>query len=225
MNDKVFIVMPAYNEGKVIANVIAGVKKAGYNNVIVVDDGSDDDTSVKAEQAGAVVVRHLLNRGKGAAAKTGVEATKILGADVVVTFDADGQHEPSDIKKLVHYINEGYEVVLGTRDFSRKEIPFFKKLANLIANVFIWLIYSVWVEDSQSGFRAYSKKALRVIDLTSDRYNYESEVIKEIAKHNLNYKQMPINVYYTEYSQKKNQRQNFISGLETLLKIIANPVD
>lgn len=212
--------MPAYNEGKVIANVIAGVKKAGYNNVIVVDDGSDDDTSVKAEQAGAVVVRHLLNRGKGAAAKTGVEATKILGADVVVTFDADGQHEPSDIKKLVHYINEGYEVVLGTRDFSRKEIPFFKKLANLIANVFIWLIYSVWVEDSQSGFRAYSKYALNLIDTKTDRYEYDSEIIREIHRNNLKYAEIPIEVRYTEYSMNKKNKMNFKNGIKTVIKML-----
>src|SRR4030042_5166562 len=101
---KIFIVIPAFNEEPVIRDVITKVKKEGYSNIIVVDDGSPDSTSAQAKKAEAIVLRHILNRGKGAAIKTGMEAAKIMGADIVVTFDGDGQHDPKDIKKVIHLL-------------------------------------------------------------------------------------------------------------------------
>ena len=97
---KTYIVVPAYNESEVIGLVLGELHKQNYRNIIVVDDGSTDATLLKAKEKDVIVVRHMLNRGKGAAVKTGIEAAKILRADQVVTFDADGQHEPQDIKKL-----------------------------------------------------------------------------------------------------------------------------
>ena len=145
----------------VIREVIAEIKCAGYENIIVVDDGSKDDTYAKARSInGVTALRHFINRGKGAAVKTGMEAAKILGADVVVTMDGDGQHSPADISKMLRKINEGNEVVLGSRLRDPKGMPFYKILHNHIGNLIVWAIYGKWVTDSQSGFRAYSKKAL-----------------------------------------------------------------
>jgi glycosyltransferase involved in cell wall biosynthesis len=218
---KIFIVIPAYNEEKVIGKVITDIKKEGYHNIVVVDDGSVDKTKEVAKKKGAIVLRHILNRGKGAAAKTGLEYAKFQKADIVVTVDGDGQHNPKDIEKMIEKINDGYKVVLGSRFLNKKnKMPLFNRLANFFANVLIFLVYEFWTTDSQSGFRAYSKKALDLIDTSSDRYEFDSEVIREIAWHKLKVTEIPIDVFYTPYSLSKKQKQNFINGIKTLIKII-----
>ena len=220
---KIFIVIPAYNEVTVIREVIAEIKCAGYENIIVVDDGSKDDTYAKARSInGVTALRHFINRGKGAAVKTGMEAAKILGADVVVTMDGDGQHSPADISKMLRKINEGNEVVLGSRLRDPKGMPFYKILHNHIGNLIVWAIYGKWVTDSQSGFRAYSKKALELIDTKTDRYEYDSEVIREIHRHKLSFSEIPIEVRYTEYSMGKSQKMNFKNGAKTCIKMMLN---
>ncbi len=220
----IFIVIPAYNEGKIIQEVITDIQKVGYLNIVLVDDGSADDTFSKAQELlPNTVFRHRLNRGKGAATKTGIEAAKILGADIIVTLDGDGQHDPSDIKKLTEPIEfDNFDVVLGTRLLNPEGMPKHKILANKIGNFFTWYLYGLWVTDSQSGFRAYSRHAAEVINTKSDRYEYDSEVIREIRKYKLKYKEVPITVRYTEYSMGKVQKQDFLTGLKTLYKMIWN---
>src|SRR3989344_8746244 len=112
-----WIVIPAYNEEKVIQDVIREIQAAGYRNIVVVDDGSADQTYEKARAMQSVVVlKHLINRGKGAATKTGIEAAKMLGAGIIVTMDGDGQHNPEDIARLIKPIKDNHcDVVLGTR--------------------------------------------------------------------------------------------------------------
>ena len=220
-NDKkTFILIPAYNEASVIADVISEVRNAGYENIIVVDDGSSDDTYTRAQQTGVATLKHFLNRGKGAAMKTGIEAAKLLGADVVVTIDGDGQHNPSDIQKMLELINEGNDVALGTRLLAPKGMPKYKILANHIGNLCTWAIYGLWVTDSQSGFRAFSKKALDAIETKTDRYEYDSEVIREIYRNKLKFVETPIEVRYTEYSMGKTHKMNFKNGIKTLIKMI-----
>lgn len=219
---KIYIVIPAFNEGKIIQEVIRDIQKAGYENIVMVDDGSADDTFSKAQEIlGNNVFRHRLNRGKGAATKTSIEAAKILGADIIVTLDGDGQHDPSDIKKLTEPIEfDNFDVVLGTRLLNPEGMPKHKILANKIGNFFTWYLYGLWVTDSQSGFRAYSRHAVEVINTKSDRYEYDSEVIREIKKYRLKYIEVPITVRYTEYSMSKVQKQSFLNGLKTLYKMI-----
>ena len=215
---KIFIVIPAFNEEPVIRDVITKVKKEGYSNIIVVDDGSPDSTSAQAKKTEAIVLRHILNRGKGAAIKTGMEAAKIMGADIVVTFDGDGQHDPKDIKKVIQLLGKGDSIVLGVRSFDK--VPTFRRLANLLGNSFTWMIYGMSVKDSQCGLRGFSKSALDVIDTQNDRYEYDSEVIREIYKNKLKYSEVPIKVYYTKYSQQKKMRQGFANGIKTLYRMI-----
>jgi glycosyltransferase involved in cell wall biosynthesis len=217
---KIFILIPAYNEASVIADVISEVRNAGYENIIVVDDGSSDDTYARAQQTGVITLKHFLNRGKGAAMKTGIEAAKLLNADTVVTIDGDGQHNPSDIQKMLELINEGNDVVLGTRLLAPKGMPKYKILANHIGNLCTWAIYGLWVTDSQSGFRAFSKKALDAIETKTDRYEYDSEVIREIYRNKLKFVETPIEVRYTEYSMGKANKMNFKNGIKTLIKMI-----
>ncbi len=220
-NKKTFIVIPCYNEEKVIGDVIRDIKKEGWKNIVVVDDGSFDKTSDKAKEEKAYVLRHILNRGKGAAVKTGLEFVKSQNADVVVTIDGDGQNNPKEIKKLVKKIEEGFDVVMGTRFEKKKnKIPLFNRLANKFANFFIFFVYGLMVSDSQSGFRAYNKRALELLNLKMDRYEFDSEVIREIARNKLKYAEVPIDVFYTEYSKSKTQKQNLINGLKTMARII-----
>lgn len=219
-SDKIFIVIPAFNEEKVIGSVVQDIKAAGYENIIVVDDGSEDKTYQEAKRVRVVVVKHFLNRGKGAAVKTGIETAKILEADVIVTMDGDGQHNPQDISKMLKLVGEGYDAVLGTRLKDPEGMPFYKIIANYIGNFFTWVIYGLWVTDSQSGFRAYSKKAIDLIDTKTDRYEYDSEVIQEIYRHKLKYTEIPIEVRYTQYSMGKKQKQNLKNGIKTLIKML-----
>jgi len=221
---KTIIVIPAYNEAEVIQSVIREIKSAGYENIVVVDDGSADDTRARAaELIGKNALRHKLNRGKGGATKTGIEAAKILGADIIVTVDGDGQHDPKDIQKLIAPILENKaDVVLGTRLIDPTGMPLHKIIANHIGNFFTWYLFGLWVTDSQSGFRAYSRRAADLINTKADRYEYDSEVIREIYIYKLKYIEIPISVRYTAYSMGKVQKQGFINGLKTLYKMVWN---
>ncbi|PJA86612.1 MAG: glycosyltransferase family 2 protein [Candidatus Moranbacteria bacterium CG_4_9_14_3_um_filter_42_9] len=217
---KIFIVIPAFNEAKVIQSVISEVKSAGYQNIIVIDDGSADNTQEKAKELEVIVLRHKLNRGKGAATKTGIEAAKLLEAEIIVTMDGDGQHDPGDISKLIEPILEGNcDVVLGTRLKNTEGMPFQRIIANKIGNLITWFLFGLYVTDSQSGFRAYSRQAAEIINTRGDRYDYDSEVIREIYTHKLKFKEVPVKVRYTEYSMGKLQKQGFINGVKTFYKM------
>ena len=216
------IVVPVYNEAEVIAEVIDGIWENGYQDIIVVDDGSSDNTYLHAKATEkALVIRHRINRGKGAAVKTGVMAANFLGAEIVVTMDGDGQHDPEDIAPLIRpIIEEGVDVVLGSRMLYQKGMPFMKVIANMIGNLCTWLFYGLLVSDSQSGFRAYSKFAALIIDTKADKYEYDSKVIREIKNNRLKFTEVPVKTKYTEYSMGKKNKQGFVNGLRTLVRMI-----
>lgn len=218
---RTIIVLPAYNEAPVISAVIADIHQHGFKDIIVVDDGSADDTAARARQASALVIRHRFNRGKGAAVKTGMAAATLFNADIVVTMDADGQHQASDISALSAPIAaKQCDVVLGTREWHSTTIPRPKALGNFIANGITWAVHGQWVADSQSGFRAYSRRAMHVISPQADYYDFDSEVIREIRRHHLRFTEVPITVRYTTYSQAKLTRQTFASGLKTAYRML-----
>jgi glycosyltransferase involved in cell wall biosynthesis len=217
----IWIVIPAYNESAVISDVIHEIRHSGYSNIIVVDDGSKDDTQKRAQQAGARALKQRLNRGKGAATKTGIEAAKLLGADIIITLDGDGQHDPHDIPALIRPIlRNRSDVVLGSRLIDPKGMPVYKILHNRISNLLVWYFYGLYVTDSQSGFRAYSRHAAEVINTSTDRYEYDSEVIREIYHYKLRYTEVPIAVRYTDYSMGKLHKQNLWNGIKTLYRMI-----
>ncbi|WP_163339180.1 glycosyltransferase family 2 protein [Desulfopila sp. IMCC35008] len=221
MEKNIFIVIPVFNEASVVAAVIKGLREKGYKNIIVIDDGSSDTTFAQARSNGVIALRHKINRGKGAAVKTGVAAACLLGADVVVTMDGDGQHCPDDIESLVQPICcDGIDVVLGTRLLKVEGMPLFKILANQFGNFVTWLFYGIKVSDSQSGFRAYSRFAASKIDTRADKYEYDSKVIREINHNRLSFVEVPIKVVYTDYSQGKPQKQGFVNGIKTLVRMV-----
>lgn len=218
----VYIVIPAYNEATVIQYVIDEIQSAGDYRIIIVDDGSKDNTgNVVSKNHNVLYLRHKLNRGKGAATKTGIMAANMMGAGVVVTMDGDGQHDPADIERLIQPIrNKDFDVVLGSRLMQTGVMPPVKVVANKFGNFFTWLFYGILVSDSQSGFRAYSKYAANIIDTKADKYEYDSKVIREVKNNRLLFTEVPISVRYTEYSMGKVQKQGFVNGLKTLYRMI-----
>lgn len=225
--NKIFIAIPAYNEEKVIHEVILETQKAGYENIIIVDDGSIDRTQEKArELIGERALRHRLNRGKGAATKTAIEAAKLLDAKIIVTMDGDGQHNPEDIERLIlPIIERKAEVVLGSRLKNPKGMPWYKIIQNKVGNIITWYLYGLYVSDSQSGFRAYSRQAAELIETKGDRYEYDSQVIREIYLHKLKYTEIPITVRYTDYSMGKLQKQSFSNGIKTAYRMVWNLIN
>jgi glycosyltransferase involved in cell wall biosynthesis len=216
------VVMPAYNEARVISSVISRIPSEidGMAVVpIVVDDGSKDGTAAAARVSGAVVLRHITNLGAGAATITGLRAAQKLNADVVVMMDSDGQHNPEEILSLVRCLMEGpVDVVIGSRILSPKGMPFSRIAANLLLNAITFLVYGKVVSDSQSGFKAVSSDALRHMKLKSSGYEICSEFIGEIHRNKLSYKSLPVKAVYTQYSQRKGQ--HFLNGINLVLGML-----
>ncbi len=220
LKKKVLIAMPAYNEGKVIANVILDIKKNGFSNVLVVDDHSKDDTFSKAKKAGAIVLRHPINRGAGAASATCIEYARRENYDFLVLIDSDGQHLPSDIKNLLKFA-ERYDVVIGSRLISNvKDMPFSRRIMNFGGSLITAFFFGLFVYDSQSGFKVFNKKAISKINITFDKFEFCSEVIGEIAKNKLTYKEVPIKVIYTKHSLGKGHGQSFKNGIKMIFRFI-----
>lgn len=221
MSESIFIVIPVYNEATAIGQVVEDIRTSGYENIIVVDDGSTDGTIDVLRTLPVTALRHRINRGKGAAVKTGIVAANRLGAEVIVTMDGDGQHDPEDIGRLIKpIVSDGFDVSLGTRLLDSTGMPKIKIIANSIGNLVTLLLYGIKVTDSQSGFRAYSRYAAQAIDTKADKYEYDSKVIREINKKGLEYVEVPIKVRYTDYSKGKAQKQGLINGLKTVIRMI-----
>jgi glycosyltransferase involved in cell wall biosynthesis len=217
---KTVAIIPAYNEPNHVADVIRGAS-AYVDSVIVVNDGSSDKTASVAREAGAIVVSHPLNCGAGAATMTGIEAARRLQANVAVTLDADGQHNPEDIPKLLIPVKEGRaDIVIGTRFFkgSKNTIPAIRTFFNMGGNVFTYLVTGRYVSDSQSGFKVLGPEALREIQLHLSGFEFCSEIIREIEQHKWRVVEVPIRVTYSEYTLAKGQ--SFSRGVITACKML-----
>lgn len=197
MSGKISIVIPAYEEEKMIGSVIEGLKKEGYTQIIVVDDASEDKTAQIARSKEAKVIQHDQNRGLGAAIQTGLEEARKQNADIAVTFDADGQHNPKDIKRLIEAL-DGADLAVGVRD--RRKMPLNKRLGNYALDVITHFLGGP-LTDSQSGFRALGPKALEKIRIKSDRYSVSSEIMIQAKKKDLKFRTIPIEGIFTEYSK------------------------
>lgn len=205
-SSKIIAIVPAYNEEKIILSVLKELKKE-VNEIVIIDDGSKDMTAELAEKEGVSVLKHLINLGQGASLKTGLEFALQKGADIVVTFDADGQHKASEIKKIVKPIIEGEcEVVLGSRFLEDKSnIPALRKFILKIATIFSKLSLGLEITDTHNGFRALSRKAASLIDIKQAGMAHASEILQEIKKNNLSFKEVPVTIEYTSYSKGKGQ--------------------
>ncbi|TAL51341.1 glycosyltransferase family 2 protein [Patescibacteria group bacterium] len=215
---KTLALIPAYNEETTIADVLTRVRSY-VDGIIVVDDGSSDRTAEMARTQGAMVVSHVINRGLGAAIGTGFAVAQKLGADIVVTLDADGQHDPTEIKKFVEAIEQGADVVIGSRLLTGfVGMPIQRRVAQVVGNLVTFFLFGAWVTDSQSGFRAFTKYALSKIYIKTNRMEVSSELIAEAKRNKLVLVEVPIKAIYTDYSLSKGQ--SFFIGIKTLLKLV-----
>ena len=217
------IVIPVYNESAVIKKVIAGLPKKikGINqiSVLTVDDGSIDNSANQINSTRAILISHPANLGVGCATATGLEAAKRIGADIAVTFDGDGQHNPSDISKVITPIlNKKADLVIGTRLINAQGMPLYKKIGNFGLNFITFLLSRKWTSDSQSGFKAFSKNALWKMEFATAGYEFCSEIIIEAAHNKLKISEVPIKVIYNHYSKKKGQP--FFNGVNIVVKLI-----
>ncbi len=215
---KTIVVIPAYNEAKTIGAVLSATRPF-VDMIVVVDDGSADETLVIAESHGVTVYRHALNRGLGASLGTGIAAALTHGADVIVTMDADGQHRAEDIPLLVVPIKERRaDVVLGVRIKDREHMPLARRIANACANILTWMLFGIWTSDSQSGFRAFARHAAERLDIKGDRMEVSSEILSETKRLGLRFAEVPIAPIYTAYSLSKGQ--GFREGLRTIERLV-----
>lgn len=200
--------MPAYNEGPVIADVVRGVLAAGAN-LVVVDDHSSDESGDAALAAGAVVVRHPVNLGQGAALQTGLDYALRAGAELLVTFDADGQHRVEDGLRLAELVHAGRaDIACGSR-FLGVEAHGMSRSRRLVlraATIFTRLTTGVPVTDAHNGLRAMSRTAARSLRITHNRMAHASEIVAQIGQRRLRYMELPVLVLYTPYSLSKGQR-------------------
>lgn len=207
--------MPAYNESKYIASLITEAKKY-VSVVIVVDDGSRDGTYKEAEQAGAEVHRHQVNAGYGRTVQDLIKLARGKEFDAFVIMDSDSQHFPSDIPRLARYILEGYDMVIASRSY--RNVPIYRGFGGMILNLFIGILSGVWLHDTQSGFRAYSPKAVWRLNPKETSMGISSELCI-LAKHNfLKTFEVPVEMRYTADSSTLNP---VYQGFYTLARIVA----
>lgn len=219
MQGRILIVIPAYNEEQTIVQAIRDLKAHGFDEIIVVDDGSRDRTAKLAEGEGIVLYRHVVNRGLGVALGTGIEAALRLGAEVIVTFDGDGQHLAQDVPRLVEPIlSKAADVVIGSRTLDRAGMPVIRRVGNVGCNLITWAMFGVRTSDSQSGLRAFSRTAAEAIDIRSNEMEVASEIFWEIKRNGLKFHEVPVRPIYTAYSLSKGQ--SVLGGLMMLRNLI-----
>jgi|SRR3989339_1200088 len=196
-------VVPAYNEEKTIGSVARGLFEH-VDKVVVVDDGSIDDTLCESQGVGATVLRHEINRGQGASLETGHEYARKIGANYVLHFDADGQFDPSDIAPALKALQEsGADILFGSRFLGKQaNLPFFKHWFILpIAKLLNCLFVGRGLSDVHNGFRILTRRALNSISITQDRMAHATEIVALVKKNKLKYIEFPVKVKYSEYGQ------------------------
>lgn len=220
--DGIFIVVPAFNEKKTVGSIIEEIASLGYK-VIIVDDGSKDNTYEIAKKSKAkypkniFIYQHIINRGLGAALKTGMSGALKHGAKYVVTFDADGQHAIEDILKVWEPLkNSDIDVVIGSRPF--EDMSSSKNFANTVMNLMTYIFYREKVKDSQSGLRAFKAEIIPKLQIISRGYGVSSEFIREIRRNHLKLAEVTITTIYTPETQAKGT--NAVTGLKILFKMI-----
>ncbi len=201
-----WIVVAAYNEAQRLGTTLKALA-ASYRHIVVVDDGSQDETAAVARGHGVAVLRHLVNRGQGAALQTGILFALRQGAGAVVTFDADGQHSPADIARLLQPVlaNEA-DVALGSRFLGETHgLPHSRWLTLKLGVLFTRLTSQLPVTDTHNGLRALSRHAAQRIRITQDRMAHASEILDEVRRHGLRYREVPVTIHYTAGTLAKGQ--------------------
>lgn len=218
---RICVIIPAYNEDRVIADVISGIKdKIGKDgDVIVVNDGSKDNTSNEARLAGAIVIDHILNTGAGGATATGLSYANQNGYHVAATMDADGQHDPVDVVRGFEEMERTQaDLIIGSRLIDSRGMSRVKVLGNKGMSFITRILFGINSTDSQSGLRIFSRKSLETLRWKTSGYEFCSEMLWRANQLHLNIAEYPIKAVYTEYSKSKGQSNwNAINIVKNLM--------
>jgi len=222
---KVCVIIPAYNEAAVISGVVNNAQtifsKSKYNiTIVVVNDGSKDNTSVEAREAGAVVVDHILNRGAGGATATGLRYAEKNRFTVAATMDADGQHDAGDVVRGIDtVVKQDVDLLIGSRLINSEGMSRVKVIGNKGLSVITYILFGINSTDSQSGLRIYSRKALEQLRWKTSGYDFCSEMLWRAKQLKLRVDEYPIKAIYTEYSKLKGQNNwNAINIVKSLAR-------
>jgi glycosyltransferase involved in cell wall biosynthesis len=215
--------IPAYNEERVIADVIKRTL-THVDKIVVCDDGSTDNTARKAKEAGAYVIRHEKNLGKGASMKSLFEYAKELSADIIITIDGDGQFMPEEIPKLILPVLENKsDIVIGYRFGNDTEMPSYRKIGNKVLDKMANIASDLPFRDTQSGFRAYSKKAIELIDFKTDGFGADAEILVDASHKGLKIIEEKVTVIYETggKTSTKNPVSHSVEVVSSLIELIA----
>ncbi len=218
---KVFIVIPVFNEEQTILRQVVESLVSMPFTVVVVDDGSYNNVPQALKQLPVRVLTHAVNLGQGAALQTGFAYAVKHNADAVISFDADGQHFAGDIERLLLPIfNNETDVVLGSRFLpgSKEKVPPLKRMVLQIARFVNFVFTGLLLSDAHNGLRSFSRKAIETIVVTENRMAHASEILFEIKKNKLRYKELPVQVHYSSYSSKKGQ--SVANGVQVLFDLV-----
>jgi len=216
MKFRELVIVPAFNEDRTIAKVISDLRQFGFSEIVVVDDGSSDDTSKIAQKSGAKVLSHPINCGVGSATQTGILWGIEHGFDHFLTIDADCQQFATDLRRIANSLDK-HDCVIGSRFLKKNRIPTLRRIANRIANWTTGVFFGVWVSDSQSGLRGFTQKVANRLSLHGGRFEYCSEFCREVDTAGFSIHEIPISVEYSKDSMKKGQ--NFAEGIATFAKL------
>ncbi len=215
------VVVPAFNEEPGIASVLDGIKRHVIpENIVVVDDGSSDMTAGKAKEAGVTVISHSVNSGKGKALRTGFEyLTGKSGVSAIVTMDSDGQHDPDEIPSFVERFQTGkYDMIIGDRMSDTERMPLLRRVTNRVTSKIISRLAGCRLTDSQSGYRLIRTDLLRTLDLKSDRFDAESEILIKAARKNYSIGSVKIKTIYAGEISKINPFKDSFRFLKLVFK-------
>jgi polyprenyl-phospho-N-acetylgalactosaminyl synthase len=226
-SEQIYVVVPCYNEGRMIGQVLEGLLARGFR-VVTVDDGSRDNTVAEALRYPVHVLSHPFNLGQGAALQTGITfALRQPDCRCIVTFDADGQHDPGDILRLVETLEtRGVDVVLGSRFYGSTRPPTIRTSRLVLLKTATWLTRlttGLELTDTHNGLRAFTRAAAAKIQLTQNRMSHASEILTQISRQKLAYVEAPVSIQYTAYSMEKGQSiwnaidilwDSFVGGLK-----------
>ena len=208
-----FVVLPAYNEGTKIKNIINNVKNY-CKNIVIVDDGSRDETVNQARIAGVTVIEHIVNLGKGATLRTGCDYAINQGAKNIVVMDSDGQHDASDIPRFFESLKK-HDIVYSYRQGSGRQ-PGVLKFGNNFINSSLKLLFGTNIRDSQCGFRAFTAQAYQKIKWKATDYYMETEMIIRASRNKLKYKQVPIDLIYAD----DYKGTTILDGVKIMIKMV-----
>jgi glycosyltransferase involved in cell wall biosynthesis len=199
---KICILIPGYNESRTISQIVSNARKV-IDDVVVVDDGSKDNTAQLAQDAGATVLKHEVNKGKGAALKTGFDYVIKNGYEAVITMDSDGQHDPNDIYTFLNATNKFKSgIIIGSRMNDISTMPAVRKCTNKLTSYVNSTFAHQRIEDSQSGFRLITTDVLKTVKLETDRFETESEILIKASKAGFRIISVPIKTIYGEEKSK-----------------------